>query len=222
MHNYNPDLTSAIMVTAAHQLLKNFIENRENLDELTKDTCVNRMEELLENYLLEFGLGWVASKNLICRFKTIDFKNKRFDYYQPMIYEDFIAGSLPLLQRLFDPDTLVDQMLNMKSTNSNENQFARAILYKAHFGLELFQAMTRICNIIPELQYPTDKYQYMVDSVMYNTWWNEMVNYERFLFEIHEKDGSVRKSEVYIKPIIAVKPDRYFLISNCRLVYYNA
>ena len=49
MHNYNPDLTSAIMVTAAHQLLKNFIENRENLDELTKDTCVNRMEELLEN-----------------------------------------------------------------------------------------------------------------------------------------------------------------------------
>lgn len=221
MYQYNPDLTSGIMVISAHNVLLDFIEGHKNLNDLTKAICIGRMEEILENWLLEFGLGWVASKNLICQFKTIDFQNKKFEYYQPMVFEDFIAGSLPLLYKIFDQATLVDQVLKMKSKNPIENQTARAILYKTYFGLELFQVMTKIYETITEIQTEDDEYAYMAESVMYNMWWNEVVNQERFVFEIQQKDGSMKRIETYIKPIIAVKPNRFFTISDCRLVDYS-
>lgn len=221
MYKYEPDLTSQLMVENAYKSLKNYLEIDETLDDDTRDCRVNRMEEMLENYLLEFGLGWIPSKNLIYRFKEIDLKNQLFDFNNPMTFDDFIAESLSMLQYLFGPRTLKEYIRNSKSANTEKQHFMKAVLYKAWFGLTIFEAMPQICYRITESKDPVNKSQYILDSVRYNTWWNSVVNYERFAYITTKDDGSEEQKEIYIKPTIAVDPNRDFYITNCKLVIYH-
>lgn len=224
MKELNSDLTTTTMIETAHDVLMKFIKNNEYLDEYLTNACICQMEELLEKYLLDFGVGWIASENEIFQIKAVNFQNKQIEYSQSMIFDYFIEEILPVLKKITEPQLLIKLLLSMKSQKSLENRISKYILYKIYFGLELLQAMLFIYSSIPEIQFHIDEYTYMAESLMFNSWWNEIVNQEKIVAYFLQTDGNKKKAVINIKPIITVNPDGIFKISNCSIMLtdYNS
>lgn len=216
------DNISGKMILLAVDQFSNIIDYHQEVPTEEREGLKLSITDYFNSFAEKHGPAWLPSKNFICNFKNADCEKRTFTYSDPIRFEDFIAESFPLLGKVFRFDSLLRHMQMIQHGDDVDKQIGKGVLYKGLFGYMLIIEMIGIYYKIPFLYGEDTPDSYLCDSMLFNDWWNTVVN--SHLMTLHYKDmedGQEHTKDIYVKPTIAVNPQRQFAIFGCRTMDYN-
>lgn len=211
------------MVTLAYGEFVDIVSHHTEAPEPIREKTLESVRNIITSQILDHGLAWRPSNNMIYGFTKCDLINLDFNYDSPMEFMDFVTGTADVLESIFDKRTLINAIMQIKHPDIKVRYFGAETLYKGYFGYSLFTMMVDIYYSIQWLpDKRSDAVTQMMESFMFNTWWNDVVNHVPFIvYSRDEETGEEKQKFLYVKPAIAVTRQRQVIVSQCQLIDYG-
>jgi hypothetical protein len=216
------DNVSARMIRGAYLSLSEIIDTREYVPPEIRDRTKKSIAEYLGDVADEYMAVWLPTKGLVCGLEDTDVERGVFHYHVAVPVQQYLERQRSALTYIFEDKACereyprainADHKYTDRACKNSQAFFLKGIL-----GYQLIIEMIKIYYEIPWLPSSNCPEAYIMDSFLFNTWWNAIVNEQPL--ESHYEDG--KKVNLYIKPIIATSPKRdWYCVSDCLLLDYG-